>query len=86
MQQSALTLVAGERAAPCIAAAAARQALGCAGPRQDASDRAGAAREPASRAPTCVLHPQSDAAGHALRLFNLGGRLLAPRAEGRGVW
>lgn len=28
MQQSALTLVAGVRAAPCIAAAAARQALG----------------------------------------------------------
>lgn len=31
IQQSALTLVAGPRAAPCIAAAAARQALGRAG-------------------------------------------------------
>lgn len=86
MQQSALTLVAGARVAPCIAAAAARQALGRAGPRQGASDRAPAARETESRAPTCALRPRSDAAGHALRLFNRGGRLLAPRAQGRGVW
>lgn len=86
MQQSALTLVAEARAAACIAAAAARQMLGRAGSLAGREGQSPASREPGSCTPTCVLRPRSDAAGPALRLFNRGGRLLAPRAQGRGVW
>lgn len=86
MQQSALTLVAGAREAPFIAAAVPGRRWDAQGPPQGASDRALVARELGSSAPTCVLRPRSDAAGHAVRLFNQGGSLLAPPAQGRGVW